>query len=143
LSGGPEARLAQLNSSLGRFLRAEQALISVLAHKPLSLPLTSKERKLLSQAKSEIRKDTLYRLKNAFESYKVEYGDYPSGTPTEILKALECDNPNFQFFEPDRTQLNHNGELVDPDGKPYPLEFSQIESTSPTLPRTASPSFAI
>ena len=144
LSGGPEARLAQLNSSLGRFLRAEQALISVLAHKPLSLPLTSKERKLLSQAKSEIRKDTLYRLKNAFESYKVEYGDYPSGTPTEILKALECDNPNhFQFFEPDRTQLNHNGELVDPDGKPYPLEFSQIESASPTLPRTASPSFAI
>ena len=143
LSGGPEARLAQLNSSLGRFLRAEQALISVLAHKPLSLPLTSKERKLLSQAKSEIRKDTLYRLKNAFESYKVEYGDYPSGTPTEILKALECDNPNhFQFFEPDRTQLNHNGELVDPDGKPYPLEFSQIESASPTLPRTASPSFA-
>ena len=70
LSGGPEARLAQLDSSRRRVIRAEQTLISVLAHKPLSLPLTSKERKLLSQAKSNIRRYTLSRLKNAFELYE-------------------------------------------------------------------------
>jgi hypothetical protein len=120
LSGGVDAQITQLNSSIRRAIRAEQTLISVLAHKPSSLPLTSKERKLLSRAKSDVRRDTLKRLKNAFEIYKVEYGDYPSGTPTEILEALQ--------FDADKTQLNQNGELVDPDGKPYPLDFSEIEA---------------
>ena len=129
LSGGLDAQLAQLNSSQRRIIRAEQTLISVLAHKPLSLPLTSEERKLLSKAKSDIRRDTLSRLKTAFETYKVAYGDYPSGTPTEILKKLESDNPDhFDLFHADRTQFNQNGEFVDPDGKPYPLDFSQIEA---------------
>src|SRR6266704_2876860 len=80
-SGSPEARLAQLQSSQKRVFRAQQTLIQVLTHKPLSLPLTSQERKLLGDAKSEIRHDTLLRLKIAFQSYKVEYGNYPSGTP--------------------------------------------------------------
>jgi len=120
LSGGLDAQITQLSSSVRRTIRAEQMLISVLSHKPLSLPLTSNERKLLSQAKSDVRRDTLQRLKVAFEVYKAVHDDYPSGTPTEILKALE--------FDADRTQLNQNGELVDPDGKPYPLEFSQIET---------------
>jgi hypothetical protein len=123
LSGGLDAQVAQLNSSQRRIIRAEQTLISVLAHKPLLLPLTSKERKLLSEAKSAVRSDTLQRLKYSFEAYKAAYGDYPSGTPTEILKALR--------FDADRTQLNQNGELVDPDGKPYPLEFSEIEALVP------------
>jgi DNA-directed RNA polymerase subunit RPC12/RpoP len=129
LSGGLDAQLGQLNSSQRRIIRAEQTLISVLAHKPLSLPLTSKERKLLSEAKSAIRRDTLSRLKNAFEIYKATYGNYPRGTPTEILKALQSDNPHHvDLIHADRTQLNQNGELVDPDGKPYPLEISQIEA---------------
>jgi len=128
-SGGSEARLAQIQSSQKRVFRAQQTLIQVLAHKPLSLPLTPKERKLLGEAKSEIRRDTLSRLKTAFQSYKIEYGNYPTGTPTEILKTLESDNPHhFHFFEPDRTQLHQNGELVDPDGKPYPLDFTEIEA---------------
>ena len=123
VSGGVDAQLARLKSSVRRSIRAEQTLISVLTHKPLSLPLTSKERELLSQAKADVRSDTLQRLKYSFDAYGAAYGNYPRGTPTEVLKALR--------FDADRTQLNLNGELVDPDGKPYPLEFSKIEALVP------------
>jgi hypothetical protein len=128
LSGGVDAQLAQLNSSQRRILRAYQTLISVLAHKPLSLPLTSKERKLLSEAKNHIRRDTLSQLKIAFEIYKAEHDDYPSGTPAEILDKLKSDLGHRDLFDPDRMHLNQNGELVDPDGKPIPLDFSELEA---------------
>jgi hypothetical protein len=133
-SGGPEVRLEQIQFSQKRVFRAQQTLIQVIVHKPLSLRLTSKERKLLVEAKSEICRDTLSRLKTAFQSYKIEYGDYPSGTPAKVLRTLASDNPHhFHFFEPDRTQLNQNGELVDPDGKPYPFGVFRDRSPCRTM----------
>ena len=132
-TGSPESKLAQIQGGMSRARKARETLIYVLENKPWSLPLTPGERKLLTESKTEIRKDTANALKNALKGYKAEYGDYPQGTPAEMLKALDGDNPNhFHFFDIRRGQLNSSGELLDPWGKPYPLDVTQLQSIDGT-----------
>jgi hypothetical protein len=130
-TGSPEMRLAQTEADVGRMRKARETLILILENKPWSLPLSHGERTLLSQLKSESRRETASALKNALESYRIVYSDYPQGTPEEKLKALDGENPkHIQFFDFRRAhlELNSAGELLDLWGKPYPLDVTQLEA---------------
>jgi hypothetical protein len=131
----PEMRLAQMVADMKRARKARETLIGILENKPWSLPLSHGESKLLSESKSEFRRETASALKNALESYRIEYGDYPQGAPEENLKALDGGNPkHIQFFDFHHEHLNLNsaGELVDPWGKPYPLDVTQLKAINGT-----------
>ena len=132
-TGSPEMRLAQMEAAMKRDGKARETLIFVIEHKPWSLPLSHGESVLLSELKSEIRRETASALKNTLEMYKAVYGDYPQGTPQEQLKALDGENPRNIHFNFGRAHLNLNsaGEPVDPWGKPYPFDVTQLEAIGP------------
>jgi hypothetical protein len=132
VTGSLDMRLAQMQADMKRVRKARETLILILENKPWSLPLSHAESKLLTESKLVIRRETASALKIALESYKAVYGDYPQGTPEE-KKALDGENPeHFHFFDFRREHLNTAGELVDPWGKPYPLDVTELEAINGT-----------
>jgi hypothetical protein len=134
-TGSLDMQVAQMQADMKRARKARETLILILENKPWSLPLSHAESKLLTESRLAIRRETASTLKSALEIYKASYGDYPQATPEEQLKALDGENPqHFHFFDFRREHLNLNsaGELVDPWGKPYPLDVTQLEAISGT-----------
>jgi len=63
-------------------------------------------------------------LLGALQYYQAEYGKYPSGNSSEILKALLGNNPKMKLFlvVPARS-TNSTGQFIDPWGTPYEIIF--------------------
>ena len=60
-------------------------------------------------------------MRSVIQKYGATFGGNPVGTNAEITRALNGDNPghaNFLGGIPG-TQINSNGELLDPWGTPY------------------------
>lgn len=65
-------------------------------------------------------------LKTALRSYYVEYGAYPDGGQAAALRALLGDNKRrivFLELSPRHHKQNGAGELLDPWGTPYQINF--------------------
>jgi hypothetical protein len=76
-------------------------------------------------------------LFDAFHQYRQHVGSYPSGTPTDIAKALlEGQNPKkIIILAVKKADLNSKGEIIDPWGTPLKIYFANNE----VLIRSAGP----
>jgi len=76
-------------------------------------------------------------LFEAFHQYKTHVGSYPTGTSTEIAKALlEGNNPKkIIILAVKKAELNTKGEIIDPWGTPLKIYFANNE----VLIRSAGP----
>jgi hypothetical protein len=76
-------------------------------------------------------------LFEAFHQYKNYVGSYPTGSSTEIAKALlEGNNPKkIIILAVKKAELNAKGEIVDPWGTPLKIYFANNE----VLIRSAGP----
>lgn len=64
-------------------------------------------------------------LNAAFNQYYAEYGIFPKGTNSAVLKVLLGDNPEkIQFFNADPRRIDSKGELLDPWETPYDIQIS-------------------
>lgn len=71
------------------------------------------------------------RLLEALTQYHGEFGAYPPGDSSQVIRELGGDNPEKKvFFECPADKLNEKGELLDPWGTPYRM----IPSTGTALP---------
>lgn len=76
-------------------------------------------------------------LFEAFHQYKTHVGSYPSGSSSDIAKALlEGQNPKkIIILAVKKAELNTKGEIIDPWGTPLKIYFANNE----VLIRSAGP----
>jgi type II secretory pathway pseudopilin PulG len=73
-------------------------------------------------AKRDDAQNTLSQLRSAMDAYRIEFGQYPDGTPSEIWAALDGQNARrITFFERDPKSTLAVGQLADPWGLPYKI----------------------
>ena len=88
-------------------------------------------------ARLQCRGGQLFR---AFHQYKNYVGSYPTGSSTEIAKALlEGNNPKkIIILAVKKAELNAKGEIVDPWGTPLKIYFANNEVLIRWAARTSS-----
>jgi hypothetical protein len=56
--------------------------------------------------------------------YKYDFGSYPTGDCAQVLRELFGNNPQkIEFLSPQNMSVNQAGELLDPWGTPYIINF--------------------
>ncbi len=76
--------------------------------------------------KSEAKCDVVGIYKS-LSAYKLEFGDYPTGSDSEIFKGLMGANPRgIVFCEPPADALDSEGRILDPWGKPYLIDIPSL-----------------
>jgi len=86
----------------------------------LNAPTADRTRISRSQATSDVR-----WFRTAISAYISEYGQEPTGTQQNILKALQGDNPRRIVFMEVSPKMNlKDGLFLDPWGVPYKVEYS-------------------
>jgi len=61
-------------------------------------------------------------LSEALTRYQEQYGRFPAGDQTSVIKALTRGNPEkIKFIELPPRDLNKKGEYIDPWGTPYKI----------------------
>ncbi|MBI5772164.1 MAG: hypothetical protein HZA89_00290 [Verrucomicrobia bacterium] len=62
----------------------------------------------------------------ALHTYKADFGAYPAGDTRTIWRSLRGENPKkMVFINFDSKSFSSEGDLLDPWGTPYRLEFSE------------------
>jgi hypothetical protein len=71
----------------------------------------------------------MMRLQAEIKNYQYEFGSYPTGDCTQVIKQLLGDNPKkIEFLNPKNPFINQAGELLDPWGTPFAINFLSTNS---------------
>jgi hypothetical protein len=83
----------------------------------------------LPRNKNALCRVVLMRLQAEIGNYKYEFGSYPTGDGAQVLKKLFGDNPKkIEFLSPQNRSINQAGELLDPWGTPFIINFPSTNS---------------
>jgi hypothetical protein len=78
-----------------------------------------------ANARTQRFNDDVVTLFDALQKYKENVGTYPSGSNSDIAKALKGKNPkNVIILVGRKTELNEKGEFMDPWGTALRIYFS-------------------
>ena len=85
--------------------------------------------------RTQIARTDVRNIRNALRAYHNDYDTYPSGDYAQICRSLFGDNRLKQkYFDIGPKGINEKGEIIDPWGTPYRIDFSP----HPDAPRVQS-----